>query len=315
MDQQTPVELEGPKRLKARFLAVVRWPGIKVEQARVRFIKIPFLGFIYNVLESMGFDGASEVVGSIAYYSIFSLFPLLLGVISLLGFFLPSAEVQEQIFGFIETNLPVAEDLIRLNITAIIQARGALGIVSLFALFWSASAMFYAINRGVNRAWGLNIRHPFHIRKLRELAMSLGASVFFYLVITATAVFSSFSPGGETAGGVAMNFMGFLLIFLVFLLSYKTIPNTKTYWRYVWPGALFSATAFTLARLFMVFYFSRFSRLDLVYGSVSSIIILLMFTYYMAFILIMGAEICSEYTRMRLGLPPRPRFPADLCPV
>lgn len=315
MTEGSPVQPEDPKKLKTRLLALARWPGIKADQVKNRIIKIPFFGFIYNVLENMGYDGASEVLGSIAYYSIFSLFPLLLGVISLLGFFLPSATVQEQIFGFIETNLPAAEDLIRLNITAIIQARGTLGIVSLFALFWSASAMFYAINRGINRAWGLNIRHPFHIRKARELAMSLSAALFFYLVITATAVFSSFSLGGETASGVAMNFAGFILIFLVFLLSFKTIPNTKTYWRYVWPGALFSAVAFTLARVFMVFYFSRFTRFDLVYGSVASIIVLLIFTYYVAFILIMGAEICSEYTRIRLGLPPRQRFPADLCPV
>lgn len=315
MNQGNPITPEDPKKLKTRLLNMARWPGIKVGQAKNRIIKIPFFGFIYNVLENMGLDGASEVVGSIAYYSILSLFPMLLGVISLLGFFLPSATVQEQIFRFIETNLPAAEDLIRLNITAIIQARGTLGIVSLFALFWSASAMFYAVNRGVNRAWGLNIRHPFHIRKLRELGMSLSASLFFYLVITATAVFSSFSAWGVAAGGILINVLGFVLIFLVFLLSYKTIPNIKTHWRYVWPGALFSAVAFTLARVFMMIYFSSFSRFDLVYGSVSSIIILLVFTYYVAFILILGAEICSEYSRVCLGLPPRPRFPENICPV
>ena len=85
-------------RLRDRIVTLARIPGIKVEQARARLIKIPFFGFLNEVIEGMGNDGASEVAGAIAYYAILSLFPLLLGVISLLGFFLPSAKVQDQIF-------------------------------------------------------------------------------------------------------------------------------------------------------------------------------------------------------------------------
>ena len=105
----------------------------------------------------------------------------------------------------------------------------------------------------------------------------------------------------------------FVLIFLVLMLIYKTVPNTKTYWRHVWTGALFAAAAFETARIFMVIYFSRFSHVELVYGLFGSIIILLIFAYYVAFILIMGAEISSEYSRLRLGLGLRPRFPPELC--
>jgi membrane protein len=71
--------------------------------------------------------------------------------------------------------------------------------------------------------------------------------------------------------------------------------------------------AFEVARMFMVLYFSRFSQVEMVYGSIGSIIILLIFAYYVAFILIIGAEISSEYSRLRLGLGPRPRFPPDMC--
>lgn len=310
-NQESPHKSRGG--LRERFLAVSRIPGAKVEQARARLIKIPFFGFLNEVVEGMGSDGASEVVGAIAYYAILSLFPLLLGVISILGFFLPSATVQNQIFQFVETNLPAAEDVLRLNITGIIQVRGPLGIFSIVALFWSAGAMFAAINRGVNRAWGLNVRRPFVVRKAREVATSLSACVFFYVAITSTAVAASFDTGGGVVGGLAINLLEFMLVFFIFLLVYKTMPGTKTYWRYVWPGALFSTAAFELARMFMILYFSRFSHVELVYGSIGSIIILLIFAYYVAFILIMGAEVSSEYSRMRLGLSPRPRKPADLC--
>jgi len=295
------------------MVTLSRIPGIKAEQARARLIRIPFFGFLNEVIEGMGNDGASEVVGAIAYDAILSLFPLLLVVISLLGFFLPSATVQDQIFSFIEMNLPAAEDILRLNITSIIQVRGPLGIFSLVALFLSAGAMFRAISLGVNRAWGVNVRHPFHIRKLREVAMSVGACMFFYGAITATAVLVSFGAGGGVAGGLALNIFEFAFVFLIFLLVYKTIPCTKTYWLHVWPGALFSSAAFEVARIIMVVYFSRFSHVETVYGWFGSIIILLIFARYVAFILVMGAEISSEYSRLRLGLGPRPRFPPDLC--
>ncbi len=301
-------------RLNRRILQIARFPGIKVEQARARIIKIPFFAFLNEVIEGMGNDGASEVVGAISYYVILSLFPLLLGVISILGYFLPSATVQDQIFKFVETNLPAATDILRMNIMSIIKVRGPLGIVSIIALFWSASAMFSAVNKGVNRAWGLSVRHPFIVRKAREVAMSLSACVFFYIAVAGTAVLSSFDAGGGFAGGLLFFAAESALVFVVFILIYKTIPLTKTYWRHVWPGALFSMAAFEIARMFLEIYLNKFSHIELVYGSIGSIIILLIFAHYIAFILIMGAEISSEYSRLRLGLRRRPKSPPDFCP-
>ncbi len=300
-------------RLRSRILKIVAFPGERVEQARVRLIKIPVFSFLNQVIEGMGKDGASEVVGAISYYVILSLFPLLLGVISILGFFLPSATIQDQIFKFVEANLPAANDILRLNITGIINIRGPLGVVSIVALFWSASAMFSAINRGVNRAWGLNVRHPFVVRKAREVAMSLSASVFFYIAVTVAAVLASFDTGGGITGGFLFFLSELLLVFIVFIMVYKTMPQTKTYWRYVWPGALFSTAAFEMARTFLGVYLTKFSHIELVYGSIASIIILLVFAQYVSFILILGAEISSEYSRLRLGMGPRPKFPPDLC--
>lgn len=294
---------------------MVRLPGIKAEQARRRLVRRPFFGFLNEVIDGMSRDGASEVVGAIAYYTVLSLFPLLLGVISLMGFFLPAETVQDRIFDFVETHLPAAEELLRINIDAVIHARGTLGIFSIVGLFWSSSAMFGAIHRSVNRAWGLNVRHPYHVRKLREVVQSLSSCVFFYIAIATSAVAASFSLGSRVGIllDIAVYIAMFVLVFFIFLLIYKTVPGTKTYWRYVWPGALFAAVAFEAARVVMVIYLSNFSRFELVYGTVGSIIILLVFAFWVAFILIVGAEISSEYSRLKLGLPSRPRFPPDLC--
>jgi len=289
--------------------------GAIVERFRSRLMKNSFLRFLNEVIDGMGNDGASEVVGAIAYYAILSLFPLLLGVVSVLGFFLSYESVQTSISQFVADNLPGAMDLLQVNIEGVIQMRGVLAFLSIFALFWSAGAMFGAISRGVNRAWGLNVRHSLIVRKLRDVTMSLSACVFFYIIMVGNAMLVSFNPGGLMGGflgNVGIYVLAFLLVFFIFLVIYKTMPGTKTYWRNVWPGALFAAVAFEVARVVIVIYYNNFSRIDLVYGSINLIIILFIFAYYVSFILVMGAEISSEYSRMRQGLPPRPRISPDL---
>jgi len=312
MEEQNQIDR---KSFLMRRAENIRMLGVKVERVRLRLIKKPFFSFLNEVIEGMGNDGAFEVVGAIAYYAVMSLFPLLLGVVSVLGFFLKSDSVQAGILNFVEDNLPGASNLLQINIEGLIQMRGILGVFSVIALFWSAGAMFSAISRGVNRAWGLNVRHPLIMRKLRDITMSLSACVFFYIIMTSSAVLVSFNAGGIIGSAVAdagVYALAFLLVFLIFLTIYKTMPVTKTYWRNVWPGALFAAVAFEIARIVLVFYFSKFSRIELVYGTISSIIILLIFAYYVSLILIIGAEISSEYSRMRQGLPPRPRVSPDL---
>ena len=176
-------------KLRDQFVTLARIPGTKVAQVRARLIKIPFFGFLDEVIEGMGNDGASEVAGSIAYYAILALFPLLLGVISVLGYFLPSANVQDQVFKFVESNLPAAMDILRQNIAGIIQVRGTLGIVSIVGLFWSAGAMFNAISRSVSRAFSVTRARPFYLNKIRDITMSLSACIFFYAAITAATFF------------------------------------------------------------------------------------------------------------------------------
>jgi membrane protein len=98
---------------------------------------------------------------------------------------------------------------------------------------------------------------------------------------------------------VSTKLAAFLLIFLVFLLLYKFIPNTKTYWRGVWPGALLVALLFELARTLFIFYLDNIANYQLIYGSITSIIVLLVWIYYSSLIMILGAEFTFQYSLMR----------------
>lgn len=270
-----------------------------------RFSEIPVISFIVRIARELGIDGAGDMAGSIAYYTILSIFPLLLGVIAILGLFLPSDVVQEQIFQFFEQYLPGSSQVIERNIENIIALRGTLGIFSIIGLFWTGSAIFGAFGRVINRAWGIHKYRSFFLRKARDITLAVCTSLLFILSMVSTA-FSSVIPimdlpALNTLVIVASRLAGFILIFATFSLLYKFMPNTKTAWRYVWLGAVVAAVLFEIARSVFTIYLNNFATYDMVYGSLAAVIVFLVWIYFSAFFLIIGAEIVSEYGRMRSG--------------
>ena len=274
----------------------------RLYQLKNGLLKKPAVQLVVRTARQLGQDNATDMAGSIAYFGILSIFPLLLGIISILGFFLPSEAVQRQVFQFIEANLPASIDLVGQNISHIIRLRGTVGIASLLGLFWSGSAIFGAIGRVMNRAWGIQKRRPFYLRKLRNTILALGTSILFFLSLGLTS-FSAIIPLTELR--VMERFMslvspplGLLVTFTVFSLIYMFMPNIKTPWRHIWPGALFTAILFETVKNLFIYYLANFASYELVYGSLASVIILLVWIYLSAYILIIGAEFISEYSRM-----------------
>jgi membrane protein len=273
---------------------------------RARLLAIPAGELVVRTVQELMADDATHMAAGVAYYAILSLFPLMLGLLAIFGLFLPSEAIQEELFDFFERNLPGAIDVLQQNIEDVIRLRGAVGVVSLVLLFWSASAMFGALSRAINRAWDIHRDRPFHIRKLRDLTMALGTGILFVVSVGATSALSILPATDLPVLGVASNlgarFFAFLSSLAIFLLLYKFIPNTKTYWRFIWPGALLAAILFEIAKSLFVLYLDRFANYELVYGSVGSVIALLVWIYVSAFILILGAEFSAEYGRMHRGV-------------
>jgi YihY family inner membrane protein len=94
--------------------------------------------------------------------------------------------------------------------------------------------------------------------------------------------------------------VSFVLIFLVFALVYKFAPYGHVRWRQVLPGALFAAVLFELGKTGFVLYLDRMTNFEAVYGSLSSIIVLLLWLYVSALILVYGAE--YNIVRWRAGM-------------
>ncbi|MDD5189975.1 MAG: YihY/virulence factor BrkB family protein [Dehalococcoidales bacterium] len=267
--------------------------------------KTPAIQVIHRTLDGAGRHDATQRAAGVAYYAILSIFPLLLGTIALFGYFLPSVNVQDELLTFIGKNLPGARNILIENIAGIVKLRGPAGILSLVILFWSASTMFSALTLAINRAWEIDRYRPFFVRKAGELGMalstggllilSLGASAFSAIIRSSI----NMQPAQLTILDLDSRLTAFLLILAVFLLLYKLAPYTQTRWRHIWPGALAGAIFFELARTLFIYYLEHFANYQLIYGSITSIIALLVWIYYSALIMILGAEFSFQFSCMR----------------
>ena len=269
----------------------------------------------WRVIKDMGDDEATHLAAGVAYYALFSLFPLLLGLLAIGGIVLTSEESQQALVEFVTVNLPGSQGFVAENVPEVVQFRGVLGIAAILGLLWSASIGFGAVARVVNRAWGIRENRPFYIAKPLHIGMALAVGILFLLSTSATTAIELLTdperdlgiPGqgfflGLGLAHLALRTVPWTINLFIFLMLYRYAPNCKTYWRYIWPGAVAAAILFEVAKGIFFWYLDNVAVYTQVYGSVASVIILLFWIYISALILILGAEISSEYSRLRLGL-------------
>lgn len=264
---------------------------------------------VVRTVQELSEDDATHLAAGVSFYALFSLFPLLLGVTALLSLFVDSGDLRSGLSGFLGSFLPGSEGMIDRNLEAAFRLRGAIGLFSIVGLLWSSSAVFGAITRAVNRAWDVHRDRPIYISKPRQLLMAAAAGGLFALslsvptLLRVTArVSESDLPGFDlfydTAARILLQGFSLGLTVIIFLVLYKFLPNTKTYWRYVWLGAVVAGVLFEIAKSVFILYVERVADFQNVYGSLAPVIALLLWAYVGSFILILGAELSSEYGRM-----------------
>jgi len=264
------------------------------------------LSLFVETVKEASHDHAKDLAAAIAFWAFFSIFPLLIGILSLAGYFLQSADLQARLYEVVTEMFPGSAALVRDNLDAVVQYRGTMSWVGIGGLLWTASKGFGAITRAVNRALGAARTHQFLLSKIRNFLMAVAVSVLMIVSIAITAALEIvFHPPFLSRlrldavelpppQGWAPNFV---LVFLIFALIYKRTPYVEVRWHQVLPGALLAAALFELVKIAFVVYLDRIADFQAIYGSLSSIIVLLLWLYLSALILVLGAE----YNIVRAG--------------
>jgi membrane protein len=165
------------------------------------------------------------------------------------------------------------------------------------------------MTRAINRAWGIRKDRPFYIAIPRQMAMTMILGGLLLLSTAGTSFIQLLSserfPGGEREplldlglSALALYLIPWAITLLVFLLIYRYVPNRRMHWRYVWPGAVTAAVFFETGKLLFWWYLENIAIYDQVYGPLTSVVVLMIWAYLSAWVLILGAEISYEYERI-----------------
>jgi membrane protein len=273
------------------------------------------LGIVVDAFNGFLDARALEGAAAIAYYALFSLFPLLFFLVAVGSSVLKDEQVQRQVLAFVTEALPTARDLVERNIEHMLEIRGTVGLLGTIGLAWSATAVFNALTHSINRAWRNAGTH--HFLRVRLMALIIAGSLIGLLLIlslflvTLLNILSQLSIPllGDVSiytsllWSILTRLIPWVLMYFVFLLLYWWIPNTKVKWSEANWGALMAASAWEVNRAGFVWYLnSGLARYQLVYGSIGALVALMLWIYLSSVIAIFGAHLCASianHTRPR----------------
>lgn len=261
-------------------------------------MKAQFLLLVQTVKMALRHN-VQDLAATIAFWAFFSIFPLLIGILALTGHFLQSAELQARVLEALAEFLPGSAPLVEENIEAVMNRRGTLSWIAIVGLLWSAGRGFGAITRAINQTLGAERKYTFLVSAARHFLMAVALSVMVTAaigipvvleIVLEPSVLAKLGLGELSLPRLQGWALSFVIMFLVFALIYRLAPYVPVGWRDVLPGALLAAVAFELGKAAFVLYLDRFAHFESVYGPLTSIIVLLLWLYVSALILILGAE-------------------------
>ena len=255
-----------------------------------------------NALRTFTEKQAAQASASLAYYTLFSIFPLLLVFVVAGSYFLDSNEVFNAVTQFVQQTLPISTEIIDENLRQVLEARGTAGISSILILLWSASGMFTNLAYNINLAWPNASRRSFLQRRLVGLWMIFGLIGLIILSLalswmTARLPFTNIAHASSSDLVLLRLISGFgswLTIFLVFLTFYHWIPTPRVRWSATFWGALIASLAWKAATAGFSWYLdSSFGQYQLVYGSLGAIVAFLFLIYIISLITLFGAHLSA----------------------
>jgi len=250
-------------------------------------------------------ERGGEVAASLAYYTLFSLFPFFLALIAAGSFFLEREQIFRQVQDMFLNLFPGSKDIIQTNLKTVLDLRGAVGIIGLVSLFWSASGMFSSLIYNVNRAWPDTRIRNFLRKRLAGLAIVILLGALVIVSVLATTTLSVLTNiDFQALGGALLNslplksafthLLSLLVKVLAFLALYLWAPNRKVALRYAVLGAVVAGVGWELATAGFTWYLtSGIVRYELVYGSLGAIVVLMFWVYISSLIIIYGAHLAA----------------------
>jgi len=268
----------------------------------------------FSLLKATAFewldDQAPTLGAALAYYTVFSLAPLLIISIALAGLVFGAEAAQGQIFDQLRGLLGDASGKAMQEIVQSASAEPKTGVVAtvvgFVTLLFGASGVFGQLQASLNIIWGVQPkpgRGILGIIRDRSLSFGFILVVGFLLLVSLLLTagiafvgkqFGAMVPGMEALIQILNSILSLAVITLLFGMMFKILPDANIAWRDVWIGAFITALLFTLGKFALGFYLGR-SGVASSYGAAGSLIVLLLWVYYSSQVVFFGAEFTQVY--------------------
>lgn len=268
-------------------------------------------------------DDCPQMAAALAYYTVFSLPPLLVLIMVVAGFFVTPEDVMNWLRGQI-TDADTVGQVETMLRTAQEKVTGGLSltlILSILGLLFSATGAFGQFQKALNRAWEVE---PDPERKgagkvlqiLTKRLLSLGMIIVVaFLLVVALAVSSVIATFSSDIASVLMRYgtppflanvlpfatdplISIAILWLLFGAMFMVLPDARVAWRHVSVGALITAVLFVLGKIALGLYISQSNPGD-AFGTAGALAIILVFIYYASMIVLLGAEFTQVWARSR----------------
>lgn len=264
---------------------------------------MPAIRLLGSALAKFDRDQGFFLASAIAFQGLLCLVPFTLLLLSFVGTYLfTNDRVIADIGHSLDQAAPLLDPALRRNLLEIVGHRGTFGVVGTIGLLWVAMTIFgwlrialntiFGVPKALGTLWGLGL----------DILMIAVSAVSFLVSVGLTAVFEylrrSSSPLLSAAAGRLLNLalsyvVPFLVAVLICFLIFRILPNCRVSARAAFRGAVFTAVLWEAAKHVFTWYVATFGSYSLVYGSLSAAAVLLVWAYYSASVLLLGAEVTA----------------------
>ena len=263
---------------------------------------------IKTILAVNGIDTGA----ALAYYMLLALFPLVALVIVGLSTFMDSSVIRSTMAEVVVFYFPSSKDFLEEAIDHLFEARLFASLIAIAAMLFGAQGLFMAANRGVNRVFDCEPRRIIDVTLSTFAIVVLGVWLFLtsvgltFVLQISLGVLEDLPTIGVPldrflfiVAQVASILTPFAIAAVVFIIVYRYLPNREVRWSDATFGGLVTVILFEMAKYFFFWFANLASQRSLLYGSVSSVILLLVWSHVAGMIFLYGAALTKEASELR----------------
>lgn len=234
---------------------------------------------------------------AIAYYVLISIIPLMLLVVVAGALVLPRHLLERSLIEFVDEYLAGSTTLVTIAMRDINRHLTSITVLALLGTILSGQAVFGAIRTALNQAWGVHETRAFWIQRRIEVTLAIVVGLLFVLSSLVTWGIAQYDMGDAA---IYIRLLVASAISLAgFTLCYELLPNfPRRTWSASLKAGLVATVLFEAAKWLFLGYLSAFASYNLIYGTLGTVVVFLIWAYATASILLFGAQLASEWERV-----------------